>query len=1328
MRDNPTIKWSDLIEPDESLDRLYDMLTKLETEYNKLSSNVINSSKQMKDALNGITSAQNSASNVVGLTQQAQDVKKTVNAMQEMVKAMAQAKAASSNLTQEMLGGSSSVKTLTATLRDNMRAFEELTLKEKDNALAKKRGSAEARSYLDKVSSMRVQIESTTRALKAYTTEIKKEAIGNMEVEKTVIKLTKKERELLQLSMQRAEASKRARKMEELDAKIASTKEGSYARLNAEYKKGILLLEQMSQEEQKLAKDNGFIEALKTKAREMRRFEEETGNFYLGDKGRLNKMWNGLDFSVAQIVREMPNMAFGARTFIMALSNNFGELFDQIRRFKMAQADLAARGEKTTSVWKRLGQSLLSLNTIVMAAVTVFTLFGETWWKAIKDWFSGINALDRLDRAFVKFADDFKSISGSLNNDLYAFSKLRMEWNNLTDDLSRTEWLNNNAEAFKKLGLIVRDTADATDIFTRSQEKMMGVLKNRMMLEAAERYMKKKYDDLAKEVAENEADRNKAVSQKPGWWESNVFDPIGRSFIPGYGKDYTSGATVAKLPQGIKDQIVNDLLEKANSMGYGDYLASTKALMGKDLSPNSVAGLQMFAQNNARFAVVFNDYLDTIKKQSKIAGEQEKDAKSAEALVSKMQEKVNKDKLDIAKSYFGIVKNDKGVYVYASDTADNTYKKGDLFGIQDEGAILKWYETLANASQSSDEYSTLSKTGLYGLTENQKYKFSKLSKRQGSGGKGPEGMDFDAWYARVDEAYRHKRAEAEAKADKADWERKIKLIDERYEHEKVKMKELRRQANDILSGKTKVKGGVTAERRDKLVEFIGKYDGLDQSLDDARMTEITDVINKRMVKQIEHEKAIVDIKLKGAEKGSQKERELQQQRLEFEKQLAVLRNELLPESERVSKEDILKGYELQRKELNKAQKLNLFSGYTNDYISGRATEKQQRQNQRPMYGFNNRQQELYDIQTQKDLLEYERERLQIELEYTDDLEKQVRLNKQIADLRDKYDELDLQEQDRKGVKGLLGSIANRGSVGGGILDMMGMDDKVIDAAGNATDKIVGYIGDIIDANAKLAESAVKTQETRVKAAQTALDAELEASKNGFANRVVSAQEELKLEKQKLKEQKREREKALKAQRAMDTAEAASSLTVALAQLWKSCINTSGPFGVPLAIALSAVMLGAFVTSRVKARQASQQDAEYGEGGIEFLDGGSHASGNDIDLHTKNKDGRNMRAEGGEALAIINRRNTRKYRKVLPDVIDSLNRGVFEEKYLKAFESGDQLHAQIITTPVYPQADLSKLENKLDKLISQGENKVISLPNGNTIEYIGNVKRIVKKND
>ena len=119
----------------------------------------------------------------------------------------------------------------------------------------------------------------------------------------------------------------------------------------------------------------------------------------------------------------------------------------------------------------------------------------------------------------------------------------------------------------------------------------------------------------------------------------------------------------------------------------------------------------------------------------------------------------------------------------------------------------------------------------------------------------------------------------------------------------------------------------------------------------------------------------------------------------------------------------------------------------------------------------------------------------------------------------------------------------------------------------------------------------------------------------------------------------------------------------IATLWSS-FSSIPIVGPALALAAIATMWTSFAVAKIKAKQvtASQSD-EYGEGGLEFLEGGSHASGDDIDLGVKNKKKRRMRAEGGEALAIISKKRTRKYKKILPDVINSLNKGTFEDKYL-----------------------------------------------------------------
>ena len=100
----------------------------------------------------------------------------------------------------------------------------------------------------------------------------------------------------------------------------------------------------------------------------------------------------------------------------------------------------------------------------------------------------------------------------------------------------------------------------------------------------------------------------------------------------------------------------------------------------------------------------------------------------------------------------------------------------------------------------------------------------------------------------------------------------------------------------------------------------------------------------------------------------------------------------------------------------------------------------------------------------------------------------------------------------------------------------------------------------------------------------------------------------------------------------------------------------------------------------------------------------------------------MRAEGGEALAIINKRRTRQYRKVLPDVIESFNKGTFEDKYLKAFAGADGANISIVSNS---STDLSKLERDVSSIRKQNETRYFTMPDGTVIMQYKNVKRIIK---
>ena len=295
-------------------------------------------------------------------------------------------------------------------------------------------------------------------------------------------------------------------------------------------------------------------------------------------------------------------------------------------------------------------------------------------------------------------------------------------------------------------------------------------------------------------------------------------------------------------------------------------------------------------------------------------------------------------------------------------------------------------------------------------------------------------------------------------------------------------------------------------------------------------------------------------------------------------------------------------------------------------------------------------------------------------------------------------------------------------LGGTLLEKLGFSDDQIDALGDAVNIVIKQLQSIMDAEVQLAEQAVEAAEKRVEAAQSAYDAEVEARNNGYANNVATAKKELEQEKKNQQEKQKMLAAAQKRQENLNTVIQASSLITASANLWSS-FSSIPIVGPALALAAIATMWTSFAVAKVKAKQVTaSQSEEYGEGGLEFLEGGSHASGNDIDLGVENKKKRRMKAEGGEALAIINKQRTRKYRKILPDVIDSFNKGTFEDKYLNAFANSEGLSISLNSNN---NMDLSKIEDDVRSIRKQNETRYYTMPDGTVIMQHRNVKRIIK---
>lgn len=259
-----------------------------------------------------------------------------------------------------------------------------------------------------------------------------------------------------------------------------------------------------------------------------------------------------------------------------------------------------------------------------------------------------------------------------------------------------------------------------------------------------------------------------------------------------------------------------------------------------------------------------------------------------------------------------------------------------------------------------------------------------------------------------------------------------------------------------------------------------------------------------------------------------------------------------------------------------------------------------------------------------------------------------------------------------------------------VYDALGfnLSDEQKDAIDTSVSFATDALNTFMQAYTEAADKKRELADREVERTQQVLQTELEARANGYANDVETARKEVEMAKKQQQQAIENQKKAQRTQIALDTAMQASNLITATTTILK--------LGFPWFIPALAVMWGTFAAAKVKAWQSVGDSEKYGDGTVELLQGGSHQSGNDIDLGRK-PNGTRRRAEGGEFFAVINKRSSRKYRSVIPDVIHSLNNDTFADKYLNAYDGGN-----IIVQGADKAQDLTRLQDDVTAIRKQGE--------------------------
>ena len=454
----------------------------------------------------------------------------------------------------------------------------------------------------------------------------------------------------------------------------------------------------------------------------------------------------------------------------------------------------------------------------------------------------------------------------------------------------------------------------------------------------------------------------------------------------------------------------------------------------------------------------------------------------------------------------------------------------------------------------------------------------------------------------------------------------------------------------------------------------------------------------RQLQELALQKESIELRLQAVKEGSEQERQLRMQLLENERQTALLQNQQKPTGQQQDAAAINASFDAKG------------AGIEDEYLQAQLQIFDQQQALAQSEFDLLRNSEARKTQFR---LQAEKERLQKVLELNQRAAKKLP-DVEVQTIQNTIKKIDQEIEQSKGEE--------RGTDIYGLFGL-NLDDDQKEAINTSMQYALDALNTFTAARVAAADAAVEQADKEVSAAQSALDAELEARANGYANNVVQAQKELDLAKKNQGKALKEQQKAQKQQAAIQTLQQIGNMVTATALIWSQ-------LGFPFAIPAIAVMWASFAASKIKAAQLAKQTGEtggtggtetYGDGTVELLEGGSHQSGNDIDLGTK-PDGTRRRAEGGEFFAVINKRSSRRFRKIIPDVINSLNNGTFAHKYLKSYSDGDGLTLNV--TGQSP--DLRNLSDDVREIKEQNRRRVYVDGDGNTIESYKNLKRKIKR--
>lgn len=294
-----------------------------------------------------------------------------------------------------------------------LRAYEELRQKVADTANKSTSPSSgannapsikeETQAYDELLSKIRTLLGSREETIASMLREenairlIKKELKGLQKLESDGINLTEAQRQRrIQLTSSLEEHKQSVSQLKQIlanEIKSEQAVRGSMNEMSQSLGTMRMFYRTLNEEERNSQFGQELLKRTQLVDTKIKELDASIGN-HQRNVGNYASRWNGLGFSIQQVVRELPSISYGLNTFFAAISNNLPILADEVRDAIAEYKAAVTEGKAATPVWKQVVKSIFSWQTALVGGITLLTLYGNEIADWVEELFKGKKQID----------------------------------------------------------------------------------------------------------------------------------------------------------------------------------------------------------------------------------------------------------------------------------------------------------------------------------------------------------------------------------------------------------------------------------------------------------------------------------------------------------------------------------------------------------------------------------------------------------------------------------------------------------------------------------------------------------------------------------------------------------------------------------------------------------------------------------------------------------------------------------------------------------------------------------------------------------------------